>query len=639
MLALDPKDIFNKNSIILRTLRNGKPSFSKSFSVSDDAELLLYTERGLGVTKPRISIHADASECVFNADFLFLRTEGMYDIYSFTFETEKICTRPSLVFYMITFNADGKEIYFASKNNVDGFLTYDRDHAASCEFKMTVFEDGYETPQWFHDGLMYHIFVDRFCRGSKKVPVRSDAIINDEWYDGIPQYGNHPGDFCANNMFFGGTLYGICEKLDYLSSLGVSVIYLSPIFEAYSNHKYDTGDYSRVDEMFGGEDALCELIEQCNKRGMKIILDGVFNHTGDDSIYFNKYGRYGETGAFKDPSSPYKDWYYFSEYPNEYASWWGITILPKLNTGNPDVENFLAGECGIVSKYLDMGIAGYRLDVADELPDSFLCKLRQTVKNKDRNALIIGEVWENAADKCAYGARRSYFLGKQLDGVMNYPIKDAIVDFVINENTQKLRDTVCDIYSSYPFKSSLSLMNILGTHDTERIITVLGTNRHAGMCGDELAFFSMTDEEYFLGKKRLLCASVLQYTLPGVPSVFYGDEAGTQGGHDPFCRKTFPWGKEDKDLVKHYKKLGSIRRNNAALCRGEFDIVFSENGVFSFERKYENEKITVAVNMGQENYTFASPSPFSELYSGKVYGQGGEFVIPRESFAVIKHGI
>ncbi len=636
MLALNPIDIFTRKSIILQSMRDGKPSFSKCCALSDNVELRLLVERQLGVVAPRLLLHSDGSRFVFNADFSYSETNGGYDVYLLTVPVPEICGKPSLLFYRIAFSVGDATVYFASSNNVDGFLTYDESYSVANEFKMSVYTDDYTTPKWFHDGVMYHIFVDRFCRGSKKVPIREDAVMNDDWYDGIPQYGNHPGDFCSNNMFFGGTLYGVCEKLDMLSSLGVSVIYLSPIFEAYSNHKYDTGDYSHVDEMFGGDEALKQLIAECDKRGIKIILDGVFNHTGDDSIYFNKYGRYGNKGAYNDPQSPYRDWYYFTDYPDEYSSWWGITILPKLNTKNPDVEDYLAGDNGIAAKYLDMGISGYRLDVADELPDSFLCRLRKTVKSAKPDALIIGEVWENAADKCAYGLRRSYFLGKQLDGVMNYPIKNGIVDYVCSANAVKLYDAVCDIYSSYPMASALSLMNILGTHDTERIITVLGTRRYEGMCGDELCKFKMTEKEYAKGKTRLLCASVLQYTLPGVPSLFYGDEAGTQGCHDPFCRKTYPWGREDVQLLEHYKKIGNIRRSEPALCRGDIKVYEPSGSVFCFDRVYNDEKITIVVNMGSDKYCMDVRSGFVDLYNGSEIKAGKAYSVPACGFAILK---
>ena len=635
MLALDPRDIYDKNSIILKNKRNGCHTFSKAYSTRDKVMFELFTEKNLGVFAPMLHLRADGINFSHTAEFSFDRTDGKYDVYILEFDVSAVCGAPSLLFYKISYSVGDNRIYFCSRNNVDGYLTYDKN--ARDEFKMLIYSENFETPKWFHDCVMYHVFVDRFCKGEKKVPVRDDAVINDDWYGGVPQYGNLPGDFCANNMFFGGTLWGIIEKLDYLQSLGVNVLYLSPIFEAYSNHKYDTGDYSKVDEMFGGDKALEELIAECNKRGMHIILDGVFNHTGDDSVYFNKHGRYGDGGAYRDKNSPYHSWYSFTRYPDSYDSWWGIEILPRLCTSNPAVEEYLAGEYGIAAKYLKKGVAGLRLDVADELPDSFLERLNKTAKGVRKDAVIIGEVWENAADKCAYGKRRKYFRGSQLDGVMNYPIKEGIVSFVKTGDAQSIKDAVCDIYSSYPFSCSLSLMNIVGTHDTERILTVLGTDRYKGMCGDELKNLVLSQEELEDAKEKLLCASVLQFTLPGVPSIYYGDEAGAQGGRDPFCRMPFPWGRENKDITKHYKKLCEIRRKEKALCSGEIESIDTCGCVFCFTRCSGGEKITVCINMGKNAHKLPLEENDIVLYGANAEKGEKAVVLNERAFVIVKH--
>ncbi len=642
MLALNPKDIFNEESILLKNKINGKYTFSKACSLNDNICFELCVERQLGVYLPKFFLRGDGTGFLFCEDFRYICSDETYDIYELYIDIKSICKEPGLLFYKISFSIGDNTIYFISRNNVSGRLTYSPDGLG--EFKMLVYDGSFRTPLWFRESIMYHIFVDRFCKGDaikekykKEIPIRRDAEINDDWYEGIPQYGKKQGDFCKNNMFFGGTLYGVCEKLDYLESLGIGTIYLSPVFEAYSNHKYDTGDYEKVDLMFGGDEALDVLISECKKRNIHIILDGVFNHTGDDSVYFNKYGRYGEDGAYRKYDSVYHDWYFFTEYPDHYESWWGITILPKLNTSNPKVEDFLAGENGIAAKYLKRGISGYRLDVADELPEKFLERLRKTVKGEDPEAVIIGEVWENAADKCAYGRRRKYFQGKQLDGVMNYPLKDGIISFINKGDSNKLWDVVCDIYSSYPTQASEALMNILGTHDTERIMTVLAAEREIPKDGDELVHFLLNNSEYEIGKIKLKCASVLQYTLPGVPSVFYGDEAGVSGGRDPFCRKTYPWGREDKEILSHYRKLGRIRRSEKLLCHGDLDIICHKNGLFAFTRSGEEGSITVAVNSGTECTLMPLPEKAKIIYDMRCsHSEKNTIIMERFSFAIIK---
>jgi glycosidase len=370
---------------------------------------------------------------------------------------------------------------------------------------------------------------------------------------------------------------------------------------------------------------------------MHIILDGVFNHTGDDSVYFNKHGTYKKRkGAYQSTKSSYYKWYTFTNFPDTYEAWWGIPILPRLNTQNPEVENFLAGDDGIVAHYMKKGVSGFRLDVADELPDKFLETLRKTVKKEYPEGVVIGEVWENAADKCAYGKRRSYFRGKQLDGVMNYPIKHGIVEFVNTGNARCLYDTVCDIYTSYPHRSALSLMNVLGTHDTERILTVLSTDRYKGIHGDTLAQLTLTPKEYETGSKKLICASVLQFTLPGVPSVFYGDEAGVHGGHDPFCRKTYPWGKEDRKLIEHYTKLGKLRCYEKTLGRGELEVISHKDGLFEFKRMYQNQEVAIAVNCSDKIKKLSFTDDHKILYGIGEMRKDGYFFIEPYSFVILK---
>ncbi len=598
----------------------------------DKIRFLLYVNRKLGFRKAEMSINSGKTGRVFRFDFQ--RIENGFDIYELALDFSALsCDTDLYYFFIILYINEFHKFCFGSKNNVDGELFAEEKKVRP--FRFLVYDNNYTTPDWFKTGVMYHIFVDRFAKGSVDVGKRDDAIINGDWYYGKPQFGNKPGDFCSNNMFFGGTLYGVCEKLSYLKSLGVKSIYLSPIFEAYSNHKYDTGNYMKIDDMFGGEKAFLKLIQECEKNGIKVILDGVFNHTGSDSIYFNKNGRYKETGAYQSRDSKYCNWYNFKNFPDEYECWWGIDILPRLNLMNPETQEYFLGERGVVVNYLKKGISGFRLDVADELPEMFLTNLRTSIKTEKNDAVIIGEVWENAADKVAYSKLRRYFQGGQLDSVMNYPIKDAIVSYMKTGKAADIYNCVCDIYSSYPLFVSNCLMNILGTHDTERILTVLGTDRYKSLSNEELSNFCMSDNEIIKGKKLLKIASALQYTLPGVPSIFYGDEAGVQGGHDPFCRKTYPWGKEDEDLVMHYRKLGKLKLKEKCLQFGCLKDIFADGGVFKFDRIYEDEKISVVVNMSQEDEIFALSDKCIDLYSGQKYSDN--VVIGKNEVAILKY--
>lgn len=506
---------------------------------------------------------------------------------------------PALFFYEFLFLRGTRTLFTTSVNNYDFELSY---HSES-KFSLLLYEDYFKAKEWFGKGIMYHIFVDRFAKGDIEPWNRDDVIINDDWYNGIPQYARNQGDKLANNMFFGGNLKGVEDKLDYLESLGTKVIYLSPIFKAYSNHKYDTGDYMTIDEMFGGEEAFRSLLVKAKEKGMNIILDGVFNHTGDDSIYFNKYGKYDSVGACNCDSSPYKNWFNFKCYPYDYDSWWGIDILPKLNQNNEECRNYFVGDNGVIEKYTKMGIGGWRLDVADELPDEFLYKLRECVhKNSNGEGIVIGEVWENAAIKSAYGQRRNYFHGRQLDSVMNYPLRNGIIDFVTYGIADMLYNVLVEIYASYPTFVCDSLMNILGTHDTERILTVLGDNYWPDAPNDHLAVMRMTAQDRDTAIKRLKLASILQYTVYGIPSVFYGDEAGMEGYHDPFCRKPFPWGRENEEILEHYRKLGELRNIEKAFNRGSFRVLEHGKETISYERCKEDSRVVVIANGGDNIY-------------------------------------
>ena len=596
---------------------NGEDASVKgAFSLDTEIEISVECPRTLGVSAVVMRINKDG-EPSRDLTLKFADSDLGRDKYSLTLKLDKeFCGGDDGLFYYEFLFLRGYETLFSSSiNNVDFELC---EHS-SDKFRLLVYAPDYTTPEWFHGGTMYQIFTDRFFKGNGKVGVRGD-IVNGEWDTGVKQYAEYPGAPVANNEFFGGNLWGIAEKLDYLKSLGVTVIYLNPIFEAYSSHKYDTGDYMKVDPMFGGEEALENLISKAKEKGIRIILDGVFNHTGNDSRYFKRYGKYDSEGAYQSRDSDYKDWYFFKEYPDSYECWWNIEILPKLNLGCTACRDFLCNKGGVAEKYMKMGVDGWRLDVADELGDDFLDILRETVKGASGGeGIIIGEVWENAADKIAYGKRRRYFRGKQLDSVMNYPIRNGILAFVTEGDAETFYNILTELYSSYPETVCHSLMNSLGTHDTERILSVLGDEEVFELTNKELSTHKMTDSQREKAVSRLKIASALQYTVFGVPSIYYGDEAGLEGGHDPFCRQPFPWGSEDKELTEHYRKLGDIRKEHTAFTNGKFKTVSHQKGFIAYERYNEDENILVVANVGKSSKGCSIGCEVVDLLTGKTY--------------------
>ena len=350
-----------------------------------------------------------------------------------------------------------------------------------------------------------------------------------------------------------------------------------------------------VDPMFGGDEAFSELCTECKKLGISVILDGVFNHTGDDSIYFNRQGNYGQTGAYNSKESEYYQWYNFSEYPDKYECWWGIDILPRVNCDNESFREYIFGENGVIRKYMRIGASGFRLDVADELSDEFISELRSTVKDEDADGIVIGEVWEDASNKSAYGKRRTYFTGGELDSVMNYPFRTAIVNFVKNlDGGRGFKETVMSIMENYPPQVAACNMNLLGTHDTPRILTALVDDFDGSR--EEKAKRHLSRNLLPVAVERLQMASFLQYTLPGSPSLYYADEAGMEGYRDPFNRRTYPWGREDPELLAHFRRLGQLRKAYDALRLGDIQFFQAEDRRIGFTRRYGGSVLKIYCN-------------------------------------------
>lgn len=535
------------------------------------------------------------------------------------------------------FDAAGIYYYRFEMRNRDGVWYYGRGENGESvcgenlpEWQLTVYKSTYKTPDFAKGNIIYHIFVDRFNRADGVKTKRKYRLH--ESFSESPEVVSADGKYYADD-FFGGNFNGIREKLDYLEELGVGIIYLSPIFKAYSNHRYDTGDYLKVDELLGTEDDFKRLLDAAHEKGMKIILDGVFNHSGADSLYFNKFGTYDSLGAYQSKSSPYYDWYYFKKFPDEYACWWGCDNVPDLNKSNKDYRALVFGKNGVVEKWQKLGADGWRLDVVDELPIDFVNLLIKKIKSVNKDALVIGEVWEDASTKVSYGELRPYLLGDQLDGTMNYPFMNAIIAYVRDGDEKFFKDTVQSILENYPKETVYCLMNSLGTHDTVRIINALSDVRAHGWSKTHKLGYKLPDSEYEKAKKKLYLASVLQFTLPGIPSIFYGDEAGIQGFDDPINRRPYPWGSEDKEILAHYKKLGRIRRENRAVFSGGFNMR-DENGLVAYERAGGDDEILIAVNAGADDKTLIINKEYTSLYNNKEYKDVVD--VPAGAFVILK---
>lgn len=536
-----------------------------------------------------------------------------------------------LYFYSFRYTSEYGEFFVTAFRDNVGHVSPD-----GRWWQLTCYDKDFTTPNWLSGGIIYQIFPDRFYNsGKEKQDVPSDRYLTANW-EKQPEYRQNNGPCSLGNDYYGGDLDGITEKLPYIASLGVTCIYLNPIFESHSNHRYNTADYRKIDPLLGDEKSLQRLCREAKKRGISIVLDGVFSHTGDDSIYFNKYKRYGEGGAYNSTESPYFSWYKFGVWPNDYHAWWGVPSLPEIKEEDPSFDEFITGENGILRYWLKKGVRGWRLDVADELPDCILDHIRTAIKTEKPDAYLLGEVWEDATNKISYGHRRRYLRGKQLDSVMNYPFAQAIISFVGGGDGFRFMDSILSVLENYPPQAVNVLMNHLGTHDTARLLTRLA--RRGESYGNR-AWQSaqvLSDEEMVEGIKKQKLAAVIQYTLPGVPSLYYGDEAGVQGYSDPFCRGTYPWGKENTELLEFYKALGAVRREHKAFDGGEFIPVLGGLGLLAYVRQKGNSKVLIAVNRWYGDDVLDLPHDFHNAKA--IFGNSpadGRLHIGGQSFAIL----
>lgn len=497
----------------------------------------------------------------------------------------------------------------------DGTLSYlgknglrpDGDGAA--RWQLTVYEDT-GTPDWFGRGVTYQIFPDRFCRtGTPDVSGMVGRRWLHESWDDQPVFRPDEDGQITNRDFFGGSLAGITEKLDYLQSLSVTTLYLNPIFEAASNHRYDTADYRAIDPLLGDEETFRTLCREAHKRGMRVMLDGVFNHTGSRSRYFNADGFYPELGAAQSQDSPYYDWYSFHPWPTDYDAWWGVKTLPAVNEQRPAYRQFIfKGEDSVVRHWLRCGADGWRLDVADELPGDFIAGIRRAIEDEKPDGYLLGEVWEDGSNKVAYSQRRRYLLGRETHGLMNYPLRTALLRWLGGGDAAEFRESMETLRANYPPAAFYGAMNFLGTHDTPRILTLLGAE-HIPAAKEERAAYALSPAQLARGKARLRLAGMLLYGFPGSPTLFYGDEAGMQGFEDPLNRGTYPWGREDTGLLDFFRALGRLRKERRSLQSGSLTYIYAQGGGLVITREHEGETTMVALNAGDEALTLTLPWP------------------------------
>lgn len=528
------------------------------------------------------------------------RREGASVSFSF------LCEKTGLVWYYFLLQAPDGALKYYGGSGGEGAV-YD---APPSAYQITVYDGAFQTPAWFRGGIAYQIFPDRFARprgergGLKRVDAHTamgrKAYLQEDWEGPVlcaPLCGEENYEPCD---FYGGDLKGIEEKLPYLKSLGVNLIYLNPIFESPSNHRYNTSNYLKIDPMLGDENDLRRLSARAGEMGIRLMLDGVFSHTGDDSVYFDRRGVYGG-GAFHDPASPYRRWY-DPEGKAAYRYWWGFESLPEVNELEPSYMAFIRE---VFAKWAACGVTSWRLDVADELPDEFIAFLRSELKGIDPESVLLGEVWDDASNKEGFGARRKYADGHELDSAMGYPFKNAAFDFLLGRaDAAALASRLWSLRENYPKPFYEAQLNILGSHDTVRALTELsGAPHRDALSRKEQARYRPSPAALERGKALLRLAALLQMAVPGVPCIYYGDEAGVQGMADPFCRATYPWGHEDEALMSFYRAITRVRGGSAALKAGACGFAALGQDVFAVLRCAQGESALAAVNRSEAPLT------------------------------------
>ena len=514
--------------------------------------------------------------------------------------------KTGLVWYSFLLHAPNGTKWYGAKNPGLGGIGALYDYAPPS-WQITVFERAFNTPERFRGGLAYQIFPDRFARSARddgsrygyQLALGRPLYRHESWdepvlHEALP--GAKDYDPCD---YYGGDLAGIEGKLPYLKELGVTCIYLNPVFEAASNHRYNTADYRRVDPMLGGDDALASLAEAAGAMGIELMLDGVFSHTGDDSVYFDRRGVYSGDGAYRTKASPYSPWYEFYAWPESYRCWWGFKSLPEVRENEPGYRDFIGG---VLDRYAAMGLTSWRLDVADELPDDFIAFLRERVKRNDPQGMLLGEVWEDASNKQDNGCRRAFVDGRELDGAMNYPFRAALCDFIL------MRTDACglclrlnSLRENYPKPFYEACLNMLSSHDTVRIYTVLsGAPHRDALTREEQAHYTMRPDAAARGRARQILAATVQFAYPGVPCVYYGEEAGLSGMADPFNRAPYPWGNEDGHILSRYRLLAKARLENPSMREGLCGFFAPDEDVFAMLRTRDESCALVLINRSEQ---------------------------------------
>lgn len=613
------------NYIIFNPLKNRKPN--GSVSNKKEIEFYIKIEKNYYFKDLFLILYDDFENRINTKKLVKMSEEDEYNIYSVSLNP----LNTGIYFYYF-------EIHFRDcikyiKNDMLNAKLVDNIHELPM-WQLSIHNYDLKTPDWFKGSIMYQIFPDRFKKSDKYITnaFKNNVYIHENWYETPHSVLTHE-KYSANDFYLG-NLLGVQEEKKYFKKLNIESIYFNPISESSENHRYSTANYLKIDPFFGTNEQFINFCNDFKKEGINIILDGVFSHTGSDSIYFNRYNNYDEIGAYNSKDSKYYNWYKFIDYPNIYYSWWGFDNLPTVDKNNEDFFNFITKyDTGVINYWQKLGIKGWRLDVADEFPDSFLENIYSSAKKYDEEALIIGEVWEDASTKMAYNERRKYFQGKQLDSVMNYPWRDAIVNFVKYGNEKQFEFEINNLIDHYPIQNLDCLMNLLSSHDIPRLLTTLAVEDSKNFPMELRANYILNEKTYNYVKELSKFAAFIQFTLPGVPSIYYGDEIGMYGFTDPFNRLGFNWNNIDYDLLDYYTNLSNFRFENKENFKTGFEFLYADNGCICYKRN----KILCIINISDKHNIIEKIKDGDYIFGNNLpeftkYG----IVVPKKSYMAIK---
>ena len=585
----------------------------RSLGWLDDMYMVTQTYQGQNSFK--ISFDREEGDYVVFKNDVFLYTSAVYRLF-------------------FTFTANRERKYLDKNMDVVSYLENNNLDKLSVNF---------DTPEWAKGAIMYHIFVDRFKRGSRKHMKKMPHRDIKKWDDPLIAGPNENGEW--NVDFYGGDLKGIIDKLEYIKSLGTDILYLSPVVKSQSNHRYDTGDYETVDPYAGTNEDLKKLCDKAHLLNMKVVLDAVFNHTGNDSKYFNELGSYDNIGAYQDINSYYGSFYrtWYNSGKTYFDYWWGMQNLPVCNGNSKNWQEYIYGRNGVIDKWFELGIDGLRLDVADELTDEFIEGIRTAVKRNKEDGLIIGEVWKNAMRM-----GRGYIAsGKGMDTQMDYPLVDALMRYFKFSDVHKLSYIIQDMLNEYPKGTIDTLMNFTSTHDISRPINIFGSDEFKEYSEwvfnnyindpDYVNKFELTPEQYEKGKEIFKTYLFTLNFMPGMLSIFYGDERGITGLGNLLNRQPIDWKSCDGNLLRFCQSIGRVRNKEPFLKTADLKMIDINNNYMMFERNSNEGDALIAVNRTPEDQPISVPSHYEKYnHVYRLYKSQDKNLTPYGGIAIIR---